>query len=225
MWFDTPAHMTTRRRFFPTAKVQHVPGQTVELEMQLRPVASEADPAAISGATAQWGCTGWMCDSLLVAEPEGLMVSALPGGDTLIEGGELEGVLDYRALRYSLWKGTPAAFDYLGNARPWPGPEFLCTELQIDTTYFYEWPGHVFTAALTGDAQWVVAWDNPFIEDPEYSSESYHRAHVLGSVLRVVTNPTDGSISLTETLSAKAVSISTGEVLLEMTFEARRVGF
>lgn len=217
--------MTTRRRFFPTTKVQHVPGQTVELEMQLRPIVSKPAPAAISVASAQWGCTGWMCDPLLVAEPEGLLVSALPGGDTLIVGSELEGILDYRALRYSVWKGTPAAFDNLGNARPWPGPGFLCTELEIDTTYFYEWPGHVFSAVLTGDARWVVAWDTPFVEDPEYSYPGYHRVQILGSVLRILTNPTDGSMSLTQTLIARAVSISTGAILQELTFKVHRFGF
>ena len=38
--------MTPRRRFFPSTTVQKVPGRTVELEMQLRPVATAPVPAA-----------------------------------------------------------------------------------------------------------------------------------------------------------------------------------
>ena len=38
--------MTVRRRFFPSKRVQQVPGKTVELEVQVQPVAAAAPTPA-----------------------------------------------------------------------------------------------------------------------------------------------------------------------------------
>lgn len=186
-----------------------------------------AQAAAAPAMPVQAGCTGWLCEALQIAEPECLVFAAMPGGAQNISGTEYgSGELDYMALMSSLWVGgDPVALDGYGNPRPWPGPGFVCAQIEIDTAYYYAWPGRVFTAVLTGAAHWVAAWDTPFVEDPQYSYPGYHRVQVLGSVLRVDTSATDGSIELVQTMTAQAVNTSTGAVIMELVFKAHRHPF
>lgn len=191
----------TRRRFFPSSPAQALPGRTVELEMQLPKAA--AQQAAAPAPVAVGKCTGWLVPWLAAAPAEYLDVVALPDGRTDVLGNGVDGAgLDYTPLRSSVWSGVPAALDGLGRARPVPASGFFCQEIEIDTTYFYQFPGrHVIAMAPGGS--WLAAWDNPSVPDPLVSVLG-HRLEVVGDTLLVVLASTDGTAASMDTLTATA---------------------
>ena len=192
----------TRRRFFPSSPAQSIPGRMVELEMQLQKAAVQQVAAA--APVAAGACTGWLVPWLAVAPYEYLDVVALPDGRTDVfgNGSDSDG-LDYTPLRASVWSGMPASLDGMGRARAVPASGFICQEIEIDTTYFYQFPGrHVIAMAPGGS--WLAAWDNPSEADPLVSAIG-HRFEVVGDTLLVLLLSTDGSAAGVDTLTATAL--------------------
>ena len=195
--------MTERRRFFPARPVQQVPGQTVDLQVRLRPTAASAAAAA-----AEVVCTGWLVPWLCAATPELIAVDVLPDGTTEIHGiyYDPETGIDYGGLESSVWVGAPVALDGTGRARPIPGDGFVCTELQINTTYYTTYPGRHFMALAPGGT-WQAEWDSA-TTDPLVAA-SGHRAIVAGSTLAVEALDTETGDDTIETLTATAYSGTT----------------
>ena len=166
--------------------------------MQLpKAAAQQAAPVAVGK------CTGWLVPWLAAAPAEYLDVVALPDGRTDVLGnGTDEADIYYTPLRSSVWSGVPAALDGLGRARPVPASGFFCQEIEIDTTYIYQFPGrHVIAMAPGGS--WLAAWDNPSVPDPMVSALG-HRLEVVGDTLLVVLANTDVTAASMDTLTATA---------------------
>lgn len=150
--------MTVRRRFFPVAPVQQVPGQRVELEVQLRPQgvappAAAAPPAAI----VTWMARG--SDMVFYSE----VVETSPG---VWVGRDGEG--DFGTGDYGEFRGRPGFLTWMGEGEP-PGavvamavPSFACTTMRVER---YRHQGGIHGAALgAGDVTWSLAWDRPFVD-------------------------------------------------------------
>lgn len=186
--------MAPRRRFFPSTTVQKVPGRTVELEMQLRPVATAPVPAA---APAPANVT-WLPHQSLW---EGVVreTDFLGDGQWDINNGW--------GIPRSIWEGVPGNLD---DVRPELSAEFRCTEIEVETTYMIkvgrdlEYFGVIQGATLV-DARWEFEWDPANVDDPSFSRR-LHRAEVFGNVIRVLLTPTDHSLESRETLTARAYS-------------------
>lgn len=217
--------MTVRRRFFPSRPVQQLPGQSVELALQLRPAASSsvAAPSATDPGTVGARCTGWLVPRLCGAPASALAVSTLPDGRIEIHGDSYYADVDetnYGSLLGSVWSGTPPTLDVLGRARPIPGDDFACVELDIETTSNLPFPGRHFMALVPGGT-WSVEWEIPS-EDP-LESTSGHRVTVVGGTLFVVAQDTDGSVNAVDVLTAKAFA-GAGVQVAELVFRAWRFG-
>lgn len=220
---------TLRRRFFPSTPVQAAPAGRVALEVQLRRAPAAAAPAPATEAPVEpveSAATGWLVPMLAAAPAVALAVDVLEEGLTQIYGDYYDEIteVDYTGLMVSLWRGTPAALDGDGRARPVPGPGFVCTELVIDTTYYKAFPGRHFTALAPGGA-WEWGWDTPNAEDPENVelSASGHRAFAVGGTLVVAALDTGGDTENVETLTARAYV--GGEQVQELIFRAYRYAF
>lgn len=192
--------MAPRRRFFPSTTVQKVPGRTVELEMQLRPVATAPVPAA---APAPGGGTGpanvtWLPHQSLW---DGV------GRETVFLGDGQWDINNGWGIPRSIWEGVPGDLD---DVRPELSAEFRCTEIEVVTSYLIE-AGRdleyfgVIQGATLVDARWEFEWDPANVDDPSFS-QRLHRAWAFGNVIRVLLTPTDGSLESQETLIARAFS-------------------
>lgn len=196
--------MTQRRRFFPSSPVQKVPGAIAEFGMQLQPLAKAPKaPTAVSatGSGNLFGA-GWLLPTL--TDYTGyLMSTQLPNGRYEIK--EVEGW----GLVSSIWEGEPVAIDQDYVVRPVSGPGFHCTELQVGTTYWVEWPGRTFFGVLQGTdmsaVRWEFEWDYPSEASPDVSRRG-HLAVAYGNILQVRATATDGSMTETDTLTARAFS-------------------
>ena len=192
--------MAPRRRFFPSTTVQKVPGRTVELEMQLRPVATAPAPAA---APAPGGGTGpanvtWLPHQSLW-DGVGRETDFLGDGQWDINNGW--------GIPRSIWEGVPGNLD---DVRPELSAEFRCIEIEVVTSYWNELGRDleyfgVIQGATLADARWDFEWNEPHLENPAYSKR-LHRAEVFGNVVRVLLTPTDGGLESRETLTARAYS-------------------
>lgn len=184
--------MTPRRRFFPSTTVQKVPGRTVELEMQLRPVATAPVPAAAPANVT------WLPHQSLW---EGV------DRETVFLGDGRWDINNGRGIPRSIWEGVPGNLD---DVRPELSAEFRCTEIEVVTTYLIE-AGRdleyfgVIQGATLVDARWEFEWDPANVDDPSFS-QRLHRAWAFGNVIRVLLTPTDGSLESQETLIARAFS-------------------
>ena len=186
--------MAPRRRFFPSTTAQKVPGRTVELEMQLRPVATAPVPAA---APAPANVT-WLPHQSLWEGVE-RQTDFLGDGQWDINNGW--------GIPRSIWEGVPGDLD---DVRPELSAEFRCTEIEVVTSYLVELGRDleyfgVIQGATLADARWDFEWNEPHLENPAYSKR-LHRAEVFGNVVRVLLTPTDGSLESRETLTARAYS-------------------
>ena len=85
--------MAPRRRFFPSTTVQKVPGRTVELEMQLRPVATAPAPG---GGTGPANVT-WLPHQSLWGV----------GRQTVFLGDGQWDINNGRGIPRSIWEGVP----------------------------------------------------------------------------------------------------------------------
>ena len=208
--------MAPRRRFFPSTTVQKVPGRTVELEMQLRPVATAPAPAA---APAPGGGTGpanvtWLPHQSLW-EGVGRETDFLGDGQWDINNGW--------GIPRSIWEGVPGNLD---DVRPELSAEFRCTEIEVVTSYWIE-AGRdleyfgVIQGATLADARWEFEWDQPHSENPAFSRR-LHRASAFANVIHVALAHTDGSQTSRETLTARAFSggVQVGELRLVAIGEA-----
>lgn len=218
---------TLRRRFFPSTPVQTVPGNTVALEVQLRPGAAPAPAPGPVAAPVQAMCTGWLAPWLAVVPPDFLAVEVLPDGRTAMHGGYSDEV-DYSSWLASLWEGTPPLLDELTRARPIPDASFICTELEIETSYYKPFPGRHFMAQVpvTGGT-WEIAWDAPNPDEPgdPTLSANGHRAIVTSGTLVLALLDTGGDFDAVDTLTARAYASPGGPLVKELTFRARRVAF
>ena len=192
--------MAPRRRFFPSTTVQKVPGRTVELEMQLRPVATAPAPAA---APAPGGGTG-------PANVTWLPHQSLWDGvdrETVFLGDGRWDINNGWGIPRSIWEGVPGNLD---DVRPELSAEFRCIEIEVVTSYWIELGRDleyfgVIQGATLADARWDFEWNEPHLENPAYSKR-LHRAEVFGNVVRVLLTPTDGGLESRETLTARAYS-------------------
>ena len=192
--------MAPRRRFFPSTTVQKVPGRTVELEMQLRPVATAPVPAA---APAPGGGTGpanvtWLPHQSLWDGVE-RQTDFLGDGQWDINNGW--------GIPRSIWEGVPGDLD---DVRPELSAEFRCIEIEVVTSDWIEVGRDleyfgVIQGATLADARWEFEWDEPHLENPAYSKR-LHRAEVFGNVVRVLLTSTKGGRKSRETLTARAYS-------------------
>lgn len=193
--------MAPRRRFFPSTKVQTVPGRTVELEMQLRPVAKAVAPALASpgGETGSVQVTWLPHQTLWVND---VLNENLGGGRWNINN-------DWGIPR-SIWEGVPTELDEGGGARPVLSAGFRCIEIEVVTSYWIdsardlEYFG-VIQGATLADARWEFEWDMPHSENPAFS-QRLHRAEAFGNVIHVVLALTGGSLDSRETLTGRAFS-------------------
>ncbi len=201
--------MAPRRRFFPSTTVQKVPGRTVELEMQLRPVATAPVPAA---APAPANVT-WLPHQSLWGV----------GRETVFLGDGRWDINNGRDIPRSIWEGVPGNLD---DVRPELSADFRCTEIEVVTTSLImarrdlEYFGVIQGATLV-DARWEFEWDPANVDDPSFS-QRLHRAWAFGNVIRVLLTPTDGSLESRETLTARAYSggAQVGELKLVVIGEA-----
>ena len=188
--------MTPRRRFFPSTTVQKVPGRTVELEMQLRPVATAAAPAP-GGGTGPANVT-WLPHQSLWDGVE-RQTDFLGDGQWDINNGWV--------IPRSIWEGVPGNLD---DVRPELSAEFRCTEIEVVITgliwaeRYLEYFGVIQGATLV-DARWEFEWDPANVDDPSFS-QRLHRAWAFGNVIRVLLKPTEGGLKSRETLTARAYS-------------------
>jgi hypothetical protein len=184
--------MAPRRRFFPSTTVQKVPGRTVELEMQLRPVATAPVPAAAPANVT------WLPHQSLW---EGV------DRETVFLGDGRWDINNGRGIPRSIWEGVPGDLD---DVRPELSAEFRCTEIEVVTSYLVELGRDleyfgVIQGATLVDARWEFEWDPANVDDPSFS-QRLHRAWAFGNVIRVLLTPTDGSLESQETLIARAFS-------------------
>lgn len=216
--------MTQRRRFFPAATVQTVPGASVNVGMRLQKVGA-ATSAGVAPPVVpdppEGYCLGWISQVLSFAPPHAYAVEVLPDGRTEIQGVLDEiGEADYRGLASSMWEGVPSLLDGEGRARPVPSDTFTCTALSIEVGGADFFPGLRFMA-LAPACTWQVEWDLPSEEDPLLSA-SGHAVTVAGSTLLVeAANPGVGALPV-EALTAKAFF---GAVeVAQISFSAHRLG-
>ena len=85
--------------------------------------------------------------------------------------------------------------------------DFRCTQIEIETIYRKEWPGHTFFAVMQGesmsDVRWEFEWDTPG-DDPSVSAMG-HAASSFGNVFQVKTQETYGEEGdARETLTVRA---------------------
>ena len=213
--------MTERRRFFPARPTQQVPGNTVALQLRLKPtqqaqvIAAAPQPPVLTGLAT----TGWVMPAMWGTPAIRLISSVLPGGKFEIHGAGIDGDIDYAGLISSVWEGTPYDYDEFGQPRPVPNYQFVCTDVVVDSAAGYTWPGREIAAFAVVDAVWDLAWSHPSTGDP-LVSESGHVAEIFGGALRVRTAVTDGSSLVTEVLTAAA--FVAGVLVAQLTFGARR---
>ena len=84
--------------------------------------------------------------------------------------------------------------------------DFRCTQIEIETIYRKEWPGHTFFAVMQGesmsDVRWEFEWDTPG-DDPSVSAMG-HAASSFGNVFQVKTQESYGEREARETLTVRA---------------------
>ena len=162
-----------RRRFFPATTVQAVPGRTVELEMQLRPVAKVASSRASSPGEGETPMAGWFSPSFSYYGewPEWVQ---LPDGRWEVFG----------AYDSSIWEGIANGVD---GQPPVPAADFRCVELSApgrSDSYITEHVGVLQGASMT-DVRWEATWDAPSAEDPSASIYVGNRYVTWGNVILV----------------------------------------
>lgn len=191
--------MAPRRRFFPSTKVQTVPGRTVELEMQLRrsPVSK---PVSHNG-------TGDGADDLIGV---GWFTPIFNGWTEWIWEEQPDGRWNvYGDGASSLWDGTGD-----GSGAPSPSATFRCVEL-LARADWAEGPRTQHVGVLQGatmsNVRWEASWDAPSPSDPSVSGGIGNRFSTWGNVILVEQINTGGSggpdgSEWTETLNATAFS-------------------
>ena len=129
--------------------------------------------------------------------------------------------LDRWRLESSIWVGTPVVLDADFQARPVPGPDFHCVELQVETTYYNDYPGRTYFGVVQGtemvDARWTFEWDYIAGGDPAVSRQG-HIVTTYGNVLHLRCAGTDTSAALVDTLVAWAYV--DGAMVGQLTFRA-----
>lgn len=189
--------MAPRRRFFPSAPAQKLPGRTVELEVQLQPVAASTAPVAAPPGGEIIG-VGWFSpvfdkwwEWAAVLEPDGLW--SIGGGSFV-----------------SRWQADPW---FTGDPSPTPTESFRCIELTADASLINGPCEHhvgVIQGVSMTDVRWDVAWDAPSLSDPSVSDGAGNRFSAWGNVILVEQVNTGsggvGGMEATETLTATAYS-------------------
>ncbi|MDO5289353.1 MAG: hypothetical protein Q4F13_06925 [Pseudomonadota bacterium] len=181
-----------RRRFFPARHVQHVPGQTVAMDVQLTPKA----PAPAGGCQCDVVGAGWLAS--LTGDGFDVGWEQLPNGLWRVSG-----QTGSNHWSVSLWQGTPDTFDAYGF--PLESPGFRCVDLTLDIYAWVVLP--VIVGVLQGrtlcDAAWDVAWAQGAAGSAAQSIHG-HRAHAQGNMLYVYPAKLQGDTVTTDTLTARA---------------------
>lgn len=196
--------MTERRRFFPARQVQAIPGNTVELAVQLRKLpALDAPAPEPEPAGAPW--VSWLPVVGVAPYFEGCSVSL----DAGLVRYETQGTPNPRSfwfegdapLHYTPWPDVPSAIGPPGleHALPIAQEGWRCTRIDdtmadIGTVY----QGAVMGAPAGVDITWELAWDaTPYVGDwtkipvlandsPGYAeSRNGHTASATGPLLTV----------------------------------------
>ncbi|MFV0679425.1 hypothetical protein [Ottowia sp.] len=129
--------MTLRRRFFPSRTAQQVPGQTVQVEVQLRPEATAAAPAASASAD---GCA---CDADGVA-----WFSDWSGWS---EG-------EWGASVWSVQRAVASGATYSDETWQWTADRLVAGYAEINNEVTQVWRAVVLGRTLC-DVQWTWADD------------------------------------------------------------------
>ena len=192
--------MAPRRRFFPSTTAQKVPGRTVELEMQLRPVATAPAP---TGAPTPGGGTGSVDVTWL---PHQSLWDGVERQTVFLGDGQWD-INNGWGIPRSIWEGVPGNLD---DVRPELSAEFRCIEIEVVTSAWIELGRDleyfgVIQGATLADARWDFEWNKPHLENPAYSKR-LHRAEVFGNVVHVLLRPTGDGMKSRETLTARAYS-------------------
>lgn len=193
---------------------------TVRMERTLAPTPSGNASGGGEVPTGDVRCTGWLAPIISTAPDHVLVVTTLGEGLTEIHSeyyDEASGIY-YGGFEGSLWTGVPALLDEGGNARAIPAEGFVCTELQINTTYYDEFPGRSFIALAPGGT-WTAEWDSATV-DPLYAA-SGHYVVITGGTLLLKVVSTDTSADALETLTARAFDGTTQ--IAELIFRAHRI--
>lgn len=180
--------------------IQRTPSLGLTLRMQRIPAAGPAasESPTIPGEGELFG-VGWLGGILDAGD--NIAAELLPDGRWDIHD------IDRWRLESSIWVGTPVVVNPDFVAQPVPGPGFHCVELQVETTYYQDWPGRTYFGVIQGtamtDAHWVFEWDYIDGVDPAVSRQG-HRVAIYGNVLHLRATVTGASSSLTDTLTARA---------------------
>lgn len=226
--------MSGRRRFFPAAPVQQVPGRTIELEMQLRPeapVAAAPLPAPsggceCAGVVATWVDvpTPWAGDLIVEATGENATRVRQRGWrwDPQTEESYEADITEY--IYFGDWREVPIEEE----GTPWarPSPDLMAAgvvhHIISDSNIFGEY-GAQYRAAIFGQAlcepSWTFEWSAPSPDDPAYSAAG-DRAQARGTVLLLSIDPYAESYA-TVTLTAQARCA--GQTVATLTFEVRHI--
>lgn len=180
-----------RRRFFPSRRVQTVPGRSVELEMQLRPGAAAPEPVTRPPAPPEppapppppppaegCGCevhgAGWLVSGV------GGLSEQLPNGQTRF--------YSQWGANESRWTGTPAHYDADGNPLPIPAEQFHCHYVKADYSSAELGLHAVLQGRALADAHWTFQWQGGALGEPV--APGYYggvlRVNTWGNVLQVI---------------------------------------
>lgn len=190
--------MTERRRFFPSTPVQKVPGQKVEVEVQIRPegkaIEAESKDCVCKGAVATWVYR--MPDYrrpyvTTVVDPETTDVSFIEDlyddssstyYSALTRGFTYLG--DFFSLPPKLWANNSVMYEHYPNLMV-GGVVLDAWELGMET--YGEESIEDFFAFIFGDSlcepHWTFSWNHPRA-DPAISIHGY-RVETRGTLLRV----------------------------------------
>ncbi len=207
-----------RRRFFAARPVQQVPGQRVEVAVQVRKGGTAAAAAAAPASVQP--VLGW------VSPFEALVGEDLRGArEPWIEVVGSDDELVHIRERYPSdppvttgWRGTPWRLDGDGVPYPASGPDWRC-ELIECTVSMSSWPPPAcYTGFVAGVApervSWLLEWDVPYdgsgpesgdVDWGDAVSMGGQVARAVGCTLMVYPMWHGGSYGISETLTATAL--------------------
>ena len=219
-----------RRRFFAARPVQQMPGQRVEVAVQVRKAekVTVAEPPPATQTTL--ARAAWLLPQFFDRPTYEFHES---WGEQQTDGRWLI-VGDTHSLE-SIWEGTPLQVDPGTGPLPIPGPDFRCTEITVASNWQNSWPGRVFFGVLHAvnltDVRWELQWDAEWSGaqnvygtvdfDPSDASfivsRNGHRASTWDTVVMVRVWPTGGGADANDTLTAIAYSGATEVARLKFT--------
>ena len=230
-----------RRRFFASRPVQQVPGQRVEVAVQVRKEAAVAAEAVAAAAEAVQPVLFW------VSPFEGMVGGDLRGSEyETADGlwseaaGDDDGLV-YIRERYPTepeittgWRGTPWRRNAQGVPYPSSGPDWRCEWIEC-TVNAWEAAPVCYTGFVVGVAPervtWLLEWDRPYggpdhvpwdVDWGDAASWNGHVARAAGCAVMVYVVLGGFSGEGRETLTATA--LVDGQAVGALTFVAVELG-